>query len=442
MKPNLSYPSLLTAGIALTLATLAGLELLPARTLDLKAPGVANGPYLVTADGKQDGHNVRWLDEKRLHLRCHYPEAKPFMGCGLTFVLTHQDPTRGMDLSRYDKLNLELVYKGNAPSVRLAARNFDPRFAKVEDANSARFHSVNLRPRDITKPVALELSELTVPEWWIHQYNLDRAYNRPSLENASAVSIDIPYLEAGQTHELEVRRLTLEGQWISHDRVYLGILCSWLLGASLVVLRGWGQLRVSHRRQQREIDALTLRTRQLRIEQEQLRRLATIDELTGVLNRRGLEQALDDLEEQAHGMTLVLVDIDHFKRINDRFGHDRGDEVLRRVAAVVAGNLRASDIFGRWGGEEFLIACRGTRIRDAARLAEKLRERIERSEITGPVGRIELTASFGVALAPPGGSTADALKRADAALYAAKDAGRNRVEMDTSLQSDSPTTVG
>ena len=115
--------------------------------------------------------------------------------------------------------------------------------------------------------------------------------------------------------------------------------------------------------------------------------------------------------------------------------------MLRRIAAVVAGNLRASDVFGRWGGEEFLIACQGTRIRDAARLADKLRERVQQSNIDSLGGRIAVTASFGVALAPPGGATADALKRADAALYRAKEAGRNRVEMDRTLQSEAPTTI-
>ncbi|HEY1130487.1 MAG TPA: GGDEF domain-containing protein, partial [Roseateles sp.] len=290
--------------------------------------------------------------------------------------------------------------------------------------------------------VTVELNELTVPEWWMQQYDLAREYNRPSLENANAVSIDVPFLQPGQTHEMQLRRLVLKGQWISRDRVYLGILCGWLLGASLIVLRSWGQLRQSNNRQQREIDALTVRTRQLRIEQEQLRRLATIDELTGVLNRRGLEQSLDDHEEAARGMTLLLLDIDHFKHVNDRHGHDCGDEVLKRVAAVVAANLRGTDVFGRWGGEEFLIACQGTRIRDATRLAEKLRERVQQSAIHLAGGvRLTVTASFGVALAPPGGSAADALKRADAALYRAKEAGRNRVETDHTLQSDSPTTV-
>ena len=150
---------------------------------------------------------------------------------------------------------------------------------------------------------------------------------------------------------------------------------------------------------------------------------------------------MGDFETDAQGMTLVMLDIDHFKHVNDRHGHDCGDEVLKRVTAVVAANLRASDVFGRWGGEEFLIACQGTRVRDAARLAEKLRERVEHGEFSTSGGHLAVTASFGVALAPPGTPAAGALKRADEALYRAKEAGRNRVETDKALQGDTPTMV-
>ncbi|MFG6433380.1 GGDEF domain-containing protein [Roseateles sp. LYH14W] len=441
VRYELSNPKLLIAGIALTLAAVASVEFLPARTLELTAPGLANGPYLNTSDGNQANAAVKWVNVKDKHLRCHYATAAAnYLGCGLTYVLNGADPSLGRDLSGFDTMELDLAYKGPSAFVRVALRNFDPRFSKAEDNNSSRFHSINLRPRDIQRPVELELSELTVPEWWVGQYNLAREYNRPGFENVTALSIDLPVVQAGEEHELQLRRVTLKGHWVKRDKVYLGILCAWMFGALLMVLNGWAQLRRSHLRQQREIDALTARTRQLRVEQEKLRRLATIDELTGVLNRRGLEQSLEDFEDSARGMTLVTLDIDHFKHINDRHGHDCGDEVLRRVAAVVAANLRASDVFGRWGGEEFLIAGQGTRLREATRLAQKLCDRIEESEITVSGHRIAVTASFGVALAPPGGSTADALKRADEALYRAKEAGRNRVEMDKTLEG-TPTTI-
>ena len=443
MRYTPSNPPVLLAGIALTVLALLAVELVPPRTLDLAAPDVASNLYLLRPNDAAEGNPVQWVDADALHWHCHYTAPASYQPCGLTFVLGAADePTRGVDLSRFDTLELDLAYRGSSPAVRVAVRNFDPRFSRVDDANSARIQSINLRPRDLDRPLTLQLNELTVPEWWVQQFDLPREYNRPGLENATALAIDLPSELTGQQHDLQVRRLTLTGAWVSRDRIYLAILCGWLVVATLLALRRWNQLTRRHNRQRREIDALTSRTRQLRIEQDRLRRLATIDELTGVLNRRGMEQALDDFEEAAQGVTLVLLDIDHFKRVNDDHGHDCGDEVLQRVTAVIAANLRASDVFGRWGGEEFLIACQGLRLGDAGRLAEKLRENVQQAQIMhGDNRRIPVTASFGVALAPPGAPVAGALKRADEALYRAKRSGRNRVEIDQTLQSGAPTTV-
>jgi len=443
VRYTLSNPPVLLAGIALTVLALLAVELVPPRTLDLAAPDVASNLYLLRPNDAAEGNPVQWVDADALHWHCHYTAPASYQPCGLTFVLGAADePTRGVDLSRFDTLELDLAYRGPSPAVRVAVRNFDPRFSRVDDANSARIQSINLRPRDLDRPLTLQLNELTVPEWWVQQFDLPREYNRPGLENATALAIDLPSELTGQQHDLQVRRLTLTGAWVSRDRIYLAILCGWLVVATLLALRRWNQLTRRHNRQRREIDALTSRTRQLRIEQDRLRRLATIDELTGVLNRRGMEQALDDFEEAAQGVTLVLLDIDHFKRVNDDHGHDCGDEVLQRVTAVIAANLRASDVFGRWGGEEFLIACQGLRLGDAGRLAEKLRENVQQAQIMhGDNRRIPVTASFGVALAPPGAPVAGALKRADEALYRAKRSGRNRVEIDQTLQSGAPTTV-
>lgn len=437
-QPNPFHVRPLLAGIALTVLLLLGQAWLPERSLDLAAPGAVSNFFLIAPGEVQGEPPVQWVDADRRHWRCRYPAQAPSQGCGMTLVLSGEDPKRGLDLSRFETLAVDLAYKGSSPYVRVALRNFDPRFSKLEDGNSSRMQSVNIRQRDIATPLLLDLGELTVPEWWITQFNLPREYNRPSVENVTTLSIDVPADVAGQPQDMELRHLTLKGPWIGRDTVYLGLLCAWLLAACLVVTQHWRALRRSHSHQQREIDALTARTRLLRIEQDKLRRLATIDELTGVLNRRGLESALEDFEGQPDGVALVLLDIDHFKHINDRWGHAIGDEVLRRMAAVITANLRASDVIGRWGGEEFLVACQGRHVDDAMRLAEKLREAVQNGSFDAK-GRFAITASFGVALAPPGTSTHRAFKRADAALYRAKSAGRNRVELDTAH--DTATTL-
>ncbi len=438
MPPESLHPRRLLAALLLSVAAVAGLELLPARTLDLTRPGAVSNLFLITPGDAHGAPPVQWVDARHLHWRCRYPAADHDLPCGLTLVLSGQDPSRGRDLTRFHTLEMDLAYRGSSPQVRVAIRNFDPRFSKVDDGNSARMQSINLRARDVERPVSIDLSELTVPEWWTSQFNLPREYNRARLDNATTISIDLPANLAGAEQDLELRRLALRGEWVDRDMAYLALLGLWMLGAAGLVLRRWADLRRRYLRQQREIDALTARTRALRAEQDSLRRLASIDELTGVLNRRGLEQALEDFEAQPEGVTLVLLDIDHFKHINDRWGHAAGDEVLRRVAAIAAANLRATDVIGRWGGEEFLVACQGRHIEDAARLAEKLRQSLEDGSVDAK-GRFGITASFGVALAPPGSSTLRAFKRADAALYRAKAGGRNRVELDTAH--DAATTL-
>lgn len=161
-------------------------------------------------------------------------------------------------------------------------------------------------------------------------------------------------------------------------------------------------------------------------------RLSRIDRLAGVLNRAGLDDAVaSELGRQARhheGLALVLIDIDHFKRVNDGHGHAVGDRALVHVARLLAAGCRPYDILGRWGGEEFLMLLPHAGAEEALAIAERLRQKVEDSPLP-PVGRI--TASFGVALWREGDGAADLLARADAALYVAKREGRNRVQAET-----------
>lgn len=153
---------------------------------------------------------------------------------------------------------------------------------------------------------------------------------------------------------------------------------------------------------------------------------AQTDALTGALNRRGMGRRLDELharaQEQAEAYALLMVDVDHFKVINDRHGHAVGDEVLKRVALGLRESLRADDIVARWGGEEFCVLLPRVRQSEAQALAERMVAGIARS------GSPAVTVSIGVALALPADEAAEGvMRRADVALYRAKDSGRNRV---------------
>jgi diguanylate cyclase (GGDEF)-like protein len=160
-------------------------------------------------------------------------------------------------------------------------------------------------------------------------------------------------------------------------------------------------------------------------------RRAASDVLTGLPNRRAADETIKRMTAQA-GRTLtplsaVLLDLDHFKQVNDVHGHDRGDQALAAIGQVLAGGVRASDFAARYGGEEFLILLPDTDRTGAVELAEKLRRSVERTELR-EIG--SLTASFGVASLPDDAGEPDQLlRKADRALYAAKARGRNRVEV-------------
>ncbi len=158
---------------------------------------------------------------------------------------------------------------------------------------------------------------------------------------------------------------------------------------------------------------------------------ASMDPLTGMFNRRGFAEACSRvIEREANAgrpVTVMIFDIDHFKRINDRFGHPAGDEILKLFSAVVVNNLRLSDLSGRIGGEEFaaLLPCP---LDEGVLVAERVREAFEGSGTVCEEGAVDTTVSIGVAGGPAGTQLEVLLAAADTALYQAKRGGRNRVE--------------
>ncbi len=165
-----------------------------------------------------------------------------------------------------------------------------------------------------------------------------------------------------------------------------------------------------------------IRTAESRI--DEAKRQAEIDPLTGLLNRRGFERALAERGGLRTRGALLMLDLDHFKSVNDDHGHDVGDHVLRDVAALLRDQMRRPDIAARFGGEEFVIYLAGTGREPTLRVAERLRMAVE--DRIAVAGRSQ-TASFGVAAWPPGAPFLEVLKRADAAVYEAKAHGRNCV---------------
>lgn len=203
-------------------------------------------------------------------------------------------------------------------------------------------------------------------------------------------------------------------------RIISFVLAAILAGFSLYVAGSMESQRVQTFRARRALD------RQNRV----LAQLSATDPLTGVLNRRTLEDHLsihmDEFVRYNACCSVVMVDIDHFKRVNDTYGHPVGDEVLVELAALLSQSLRTSDEVARYGGEEFVLILPHTEIDQASAVAERLRAAIESEQFSSR--RLAISASFGVAQTGAGEDRFDELlRRADSALYDAKNSGRNAV---------------
>lgn len=172
------------------------------------------------------------------------------------------------------------------------------------------------------------------------------------------------------------------------------------------------------------------RTQELTEANQRLEALASIDPLTGASNRRFfLDQAAIEISRARRlglPLSVVMLDIDFFKAVNDRHGHEAGDRVLVELARTIRATLRSGDIFARLGGEEFILMLPGQDLTEAAQMAERLRQRVETSDCEGCPAHITVSAGV-TGLQGEGDRIGDLLRRADLALYQAKAQGRNQV---------------
>jgi two-component system cell cycle response regulator len=176
------------------------------------------------------------------------------------------------------------------------------------------------------------------------------------------------------------------------------------------------------------------RLQQAMADKEKLEKLANFDSLTGLYNRRAILGKLRELISRANrykeDFSLVMLDIDHFKKVNDSYGHLTGDEVLEKVAALIRQNIRDTDIAGRYGGEEYIIILPHTNLSSAWVIAERIRSIIEKAEMKDPAGNVfAVTVSQGLSNWERYEDADSLISCTDEALYKAKEKGRNRVQI-------------
>ena len=259
------------------------------------------------------------------------------------------------------------------------------------------------------------------PREMLEQYGDKRAFHESEGEIRALISI----------------RLPLDAQIKSARRIFIRLSAG--TGLMLILLFSVVLFSVIKLEQRQQI---------ILSQNEQLTRLATVDMLTGIYNRQGfvtiMEQKLAGGKRHELSLSLIMMDLDFFKKINDTYGHGAGDMVLKTTGKLLREVRRASDIVARWGGEEFVIACPHTNLDGAVKLAEKIQSRLAGQDFSA---EICMTASFGVAQCRPQDTLDSLVSRADMALYRSKENGRNQIcreSSDESIESgdqEKPTQV-
>jgi diguanylate cyclase (GGDEF)-like protein len=351
----------------------------------------------------------------------------PYCGMALRF-----DPNllHGLDLSKVRRLRIWLTYQGPAPTLRVQLRNANPAYGIPASAEeSAKYNQVEVNAYALQDGlVELDLANFAVANWWMMQFHIPPHLSRPEFDNIVALEISTGSQAPPGDYRFVLTKIEYEVQWLSTERWYLAIMSVWLTLALLYLLVRLARLQTVVRQQRQQSQELREINRVLDARSKQLVQLATTDSLTGAFNRKGLEdalqQALADWRQHQHPLGLVLIDLDHFKAVNDTHGHQAGDRVLAGLAALVRSHVRSQDLLGRWGGEEFLLVCRDTALPQALAIAEKLRALIAKQDFGGGV---RVTASFGVAAMTSERPLEQLFAATDEALSRAKTEGRNRV---------------
>lgn len=360
-----------------------------------------------------------------LHFRCMIARAIDWPYCKLSVNLEDSE-RRGVDMRKFSHFSLDIDYKGVGPAMLgMTLVNFERGFTVSDRWQTYKINQVDTLDIPADEPIVVPMSWFVVAQWWRELARPPVGHSATRIDQVVRLELSTPPGVTAGEHVYVVRAIRLHGKLISQNSLLIGLVAMWILFALSFPLMVAFALRRQLKESNAALKHLGELNRALELEAQELASQVHIDPLTGVLNRQGLRAVLIQTSSlMADPMSVIFLDIDHFKMINDRCGHDVGDEVLRLFAQVVGSGIRSSDQLVRWGGEEFLIVCPMTRVDQAVLLAESLRKALHKQ--VWPAG-LSVTASFGVAQHRHGNDIGIVIKHADQELYNAKAGGRDRV---------------
>lgn len=357
----------------LTVASLLCIDCFPRKELRIAPDSVDPARVHVEFDSMWGGASRAYLTYNDSQWRMDF-DLRDSVDFPTAILIVRLDSNgQGLDLSVYDEINIWIESDvGDSNMVRVLARNADVRYTKPNDPMSLKINEIMIPCCSGNSPLTFDWGYFHVPSWWLAGGRVPYKFGKVEVGNVHTMEFTTPELMRSYQGHITVKAVVLQGAWISHRTYYEIIFWLWL---SLAVI----SVSVRIAKMRRELKAKDVLAKELQIVNRSLndknlayRKLALNDALTGALNRHGLRERLFvDLAQKRKPMGLVLIDIDHFKAVNDLRGHDGGDEVLRHVAQAMRVCVREGDLVCRWGGEEFLVIVMGGSLDASAALAER-----------------------------------------------------------------------
>ena len=393
--------------------------------------------YRATNDQSQGGNSTSFLEVKdqKFELVCELKASPDYSWpyCGISLQLGELID-KGLNLENYHTVRLNVDFEqldsSVAPTLRFYLRNFNPAYSVVENDYTHKYNGVEYAPGSGNGAIEIPLRNLQVLTWWLADNKIPIEHAGPEFSNVTMLELATGSGHHSGQYRMTVHSIEFIGRYISGEQLMFGLLVFWvslaLVYALVEIQRSRYLVGLANARQQH----LSKLNKELKEQNVYFAELANRDALTGVMNRHSIRDWLDSQYDSASTqqkiISVLYLDIDLFKQVNDTYGHSIGDDILREFTMVVMSAVSPSERVVRWGGEEFVVFAPGRDITEADSLAERIRLRVE-SHIW--VHGDPLTTSIGVAQLREGG-TSDMLARADEALYDAKRSGRNRVVTD------------
>ena len=406
---------------------------------DIMFLNLSDYPYIIAQTDSADGGNsavklIRTDSSVVVDYELREGYAYPFAGIK---ILLGDGRTKGMDISHYDSIFVWIKPRGEG-TVRLYMRSYDPAIYREDDESSLKFNELEFFPLEETYPAVFVPQEFRVASWWVAQNEINVHKARVDLSNVPLIEIQTGTNAPLGYGTMEIRGLCFKGKKIAWADLVTIIVAIWFVTFLIILIIrffDYSRERAANKKKREELEK---NLRALEIEKSEYEKSSKEDPLTGCLNRAGFSSVLmreqENLVKNGSPVSFVILDIDHFKDVNDTWGHNVGDEVLVNLTKLIQGKIRNTDALVRWGGEEFVILCGDTPIQNAQFLAEKLRHAIETTQL---IKQQVVTCSFGIAEMIAGEDPKRLFDRADKALYASKEGGRNRVTSATFKRSES-----